>query len=216
MEDIPSRNSWRRFTPEHSSKVKNVVSLLLQHPNIRKATEKPIRLEWFDDEPKTETDDNIILPPTNPTTEQQPSDASDVSDAEQNKNLESENQVQNPSTQYPAYDKDTESKEPEISTSLTYRIVQKSDITQPIVSVENFFSNDMPLPDHSLEQSPCYTIIDVSQDEMGFQTYHCKLHPELMGSTFLTAIENHCRDNPDTHKTEILRLLESKKEVNAA
>jgi hypothetical protein len=86
--------------------------------------------------------------------------------------------------------------EPQRSKSLAFN---------PIISAEDFFSNDMTLPTHSLEESPCYPIIESKQDETEFETtYYCKLHPDL-GSTFLTAIELHCRQkDPDSHKTAIL------------
>jgi hypothetical protein len=75
----------------------------------------------------------------------------------------------------------------------------------PIISVEYFFSNDMPLDAHSFEESPCYPIIGSKPGEIPTDTvYYCKLHPEL-GSTFLTAIEIHCREKePDIHKAKIL------------
>jgi hypothetical protein len=80
--------------------------------------------------------------------------------------------------------------------------------SQTSQSVEYFFSNDMPLPGHSLEQSPCYPIIGSMQDEMQLETiYYCKLHPDL-GSTFLTEIELHCREKePEIHRAEISRVL---------
>jgi hypothetical protein len=80
--------------------------------------------------------------------------------------------------------------------------------SKPIVSIEEFFSNDMPLDAHSLEESPCYPIIGSKPSEIPTDTiYYCKLHPDRLPTTFLSAIENHCRDEPDIHKTEILRVL---------
>lgn len=77
----------------------------------------------------------------------------------------------------------------------------------PIISVRDFFSNDMPLNDHSLEESPCFPIINTRPGETSTDIiYYCKLHPEL-GSTFLTQVELHCRQKePDIHRAEILRI----------
>ena len=59
-------------------------------------------------------------------------------------------------------------------------IPQEPKAVNPIVSVENFFSNDIRLSGHSLEESPCYPIISSRTDEISTDTvYYCKLHPEL-------------------------------------
>jgi hypothetical protein len=86
--------------------------------------------------------------------------------------------------------------------------IQPPRTIDPIASVDEFFSNDIPLDGHSLEQSPCYSIIGSKPGEIPTNTvYYCKLHPDLP-STFINAIENHCRDKePDIHKAEILRVL---------
>ena len=84
-----------------------------------------------------------------------------------------------------------------------------------IVSVERFF-NDVadlpyePLPEHSLEQSPCYPIIGKNQ-----KLYFCRLHPEVKNVN-LESIEHHCKyKDPDYHKSEILKLLSTKSPDNA-
>ena len=79
---------------------------------------------------------------------------------------------------------------------------------KPIISIEDFFSSDMPLSGHSIEESPCYPIIGFRPGEISIDTvYYCKLHPDL-GSTFLAAIELHCRQKePDIHKAEILTRI---------
>jgi hypothetical protein len=84
----------------------------------------------------------------------------------------------------------------------------RAEFVDPIRSVEAFFSNDISLDGHSIESSPCYPIIGSRPGEISTDTvYYCKLHPDNLGSTFLSAIENHCRDKePDIHKAEILRL----------
>ena len=100
------------------------------------------------------------------------------------------------------------------------------ELFNPIVSVEDFFNNDISLLDqHSIEQSPCFPIIGSRTDEIPGNVvdndgnvvdkisypnivYYCKLHPDL-GSTFLEEIELHCRQKEqDIHRAEILRIME--------
>lgn len=80
----------------------------------------------------------------------------------------------------------------------------------PIVSIEDFFGDDMPLPGHSLHESPCYPIINTKSGETPTQRiYYCELHPDL-GSTFLSEIEFHCRQkDAESHKAAILAKGES-------
>ena len=85
-----------------------------------------------------------------------------------------------------------------------------------IVSVERFF-NDVadspyqPLPEHSLEQSPCYPIIGRNNNN---GLYFCRLHPEVKNVN-LDPIEHHCKyKEPDVHKSEILKLLSTKSPDN--
>ena len=87
---------------------------------------------------------------------------------------------------------------------------RSSEVFNPIVSIEDFFSNDIPLPGHSIEESPCYHIISSRPGEIPTDTvYYCKLHPDMIPSTFVTQIELHCREKePDIHKAEILRITE--------
>jgi hypothetical protein len=80
-----------------------------------------------------------------------------------------------------------------------------------ISRVNNFFDNtDTPSPSSSFKESPCYPIIESESDETGSQiTYHCKLHPEL-GYAFPFQVEFHCLNESETHKSEIIRILEQK------
>ena len=78
-----------------------------------------------------------------------------------------------------------------------------------IVSVEDFFSSNQPLPlsDHSLEQSPCYPIIG-SKSSGNYIIYYCKLHRKVE-NTNLESIEHHCRlADPDYHKAEIMKSFQ--------
>jgi hypothetical protein len=90
-------------------------------------------------------------------------------------------------------------------------VSQTSQSVSPIISVEDFFSNDMPLPGHSIEESPCYPLIGSRPGEIPTDTvYYCKLHPDMIPSTFLTQIELHCRQQePERHKAAILPKGES-------
>jgi hypothetical protein len=66
-----------------------------------------------------------------------------------------------------------------------------------------------PLPEHSLEQSPCYPIIGKNQ-----KLYFCRLHPEVKNVN-LDPIEHHCKyKDPDYHKSEILNLLSTRSSDN--
>jgi hypothetical protein len=76
-----------------------------------------------------------------------------------------------------------------------------------IVSVEWFFHDvaDLPyqpLPEHLLEQSPCYAIIHRNNNGL----YFCRLHPEVKNVN-LDSIEHHCKyKDPDIFE-EALRLM---------
>jgi hypothetical protein len=82
----------------------------------------------------------------------------------------------------------------------------------PIVNVDDFFhdSHDelwKPLPRHELEESPCFPIIE--KTDQGF--YKCKLHHKVF-SAYIDEIEKHCKfKDPEGHKNEILRLINGKK-----
>ena len=78
----------------------------------------------------------------------------------------------------------------------------------PVVSVENFFSDEqsLPLPPHSLEQSPCSPIIG-SKPAGNHTMYYCEVHPKTTNIN-LGSIEQHCKIlDPDHHKTEIISRL---------
>jgi hypothetical protein len=74
-----------------------------------------------------------------------------------------------------------------------------------VISITDFFYDDptMPylaLPDHKLDQSPCFPIIAMKD---GY--YYCRLHPEIK-NTYLESIEHHIKYNdPAAHKSELLR-----------
>ena len=83
-----------------------------------------------------------------------------------------------------------------------------------ITSIEEFFINKSnqvwrPLSSHTLEQSPCYPIIDKRQynNDNGSGTfYYCKLHPDIQNIN-LESIEHHCKyKDPELHKSEILKI----------
>jgi hypothetical protein len=78
-----------------------------------------------------------------------------------------------------------------------------------IVSVEDFFSSkeSLQLPNHSLEQSPCYPIIGCKY-RRDYTIYYCKLHRKVENAN-LESIEHHCRfAEPDHHKAEIMKSFQ--------
>lgn len=80
-----------------------------------------------------------------------------------------------------------------------------------MISIEDFFYDDpdlryKPLPKHSLEQSPCYTIIGM-HNKYRVPFYYCKLHRNIE-NMYLEIIEHHCKfSEPGLDKSEILELL---------
>jgi hypothetical protein len=90
--------------------------------------------------------------------------------------------------------------------------IPKNDIMS--IRVEDFFYDDpkspwQPLPEHGLEESPCYSIIVKDEiNSMNRSIYKCKLHLDCWYID-LKGIEYHCRNHdPDKHKTEILKMLD--------
>ena len=87
-----------------------------------------------------------------------------------------------------------------------------------IISLEQFFNNDpdqsnQTIQTHSLEESPCYPIIN-SKIEGRYIWYYCKLHPDFKNIS-LSSIEHHCRyHEPDRHKAEILKLISRNQELH--
>jgi hypothetical protein len=73
--------------------------------------------------------------------------------------------------------------------------------------IDEFFYDDpnepyRPLPEHTLEQSQCYTIIGKKGN-----FYYCKLHPEVK-NIYLETIEHHIKyKDRDMHKSEILKAM---------
>src|ERR1051326_6649031 len=88
-------------------------------------------------------------------------------------------------------------------------------LNQPTSSIEDFFFEDptvtpqnpwKPLPEHRLEQSPCYPIIGI-HNKYTVQMYYCRLHSNIE-SIYLESIEHHCKfSDPELHKSEILKYL---------
>ncbi|MGA9153703.1 MAG: hypothetical protein WBZ36_24235 [Candidatus Nitrosopolaris sp.] len=89
----------------------------------------------------------------------------------------------------------------------------------PIIPVDEFFKDDHDKPysalrSHSLEESPCYPIIDVKLAGRHL-IYHCEIcRPEFANDSVvaninLSSIEHHCRyKDPDRHRIEIVSRLE--------
>ena len=88
--------------------------------------------------------------------------------------------------------------------------------TLSVQTVNDFFYDEpelawKPLPDHQLEQSPCYHIIETDMIRASRQKYYrCKIHPEIWNIN-LESIEHHCKyKDPEKHKSEILRVIQLK------
>ncbi len=83
---------------------------------------------------------------------------------------------------------------------------------RPIISVDNFFRDDdkpySALKNHSLEQSPCYPIINTKPFGV-YTLYSCDIcRKRQVSSIDLSPIEHHCKyKDPDIHKSEILTRL---------
>jgi hypothetical protein len=78
----------------------------------------------------------------------------------------------------------------------------------PIVTVEQFFSGDLPLAHHPLEKSPCYPIINFKAAGK-YILYSCELHPNIKNIN-LESLEVHCRYTTG-HKEEIISRIEVNK-----
>ena len=75
---------------------------------------------------------------------------------------------------------------------------------EPSIITENPWK---PLPEHTLEQSPCYPIVGI-HNKYTVQMYYCKLHPHIQ-NIYLESIEHHCKfSDSELHKSEILKFLE--------
>ena len=58
---------------------------------------------------------------------------------------------------------------------------------------------DVPLPEHGLDQSPCYPIIALKQG-----CFYCRLHPEIK-NVHLESIEHHIKyKGSAAHKSPLL------------
>lgn len=88
--------------------------------------------------------------------------------------------------------------------------IKKNTTKKSSEEIDKFFSDDPdapyhPLPQHSLEQSRCRSIIRT--DNHSF--YCCTLHPEVQ-SIHLESIEHHCKyKDGETHHSEILKSLDN-------
>src|SRR5690349_24616212 len=86
-------------------------------------------------------------------------------------------------------------------------VVAESNIVETM-SIDKFFYDDQtlqykPFQDHSLEQSPCYNIIDKKENY-----FYCKLHPGIR-NIHLKSIEHHIKyKDPEVHRAELLRFTE--------
>lgn len=81
-----------------------------------------------------------------------------------------------------------------------------TNVTREIV--EEFFYDDggpyRPPTPHTLDESPCKSIIRITQDDF----YYCSMHRDIQ-NIYLESIEHHIKfKDPEIHKSEILKLLD--------
>ncbi len=79
--------------------------------------------------------------------------------------------------------------------------------------VEEFFYDDggpyCPPTPHTLDESPCKSIIRITQDNF----YYCTVHPDIQ-NIHLESIEHHIKyKDAELHKSEILKLLDFQNSV---
>ena len=77
----------------------------------------------------------------------------------------------------------------------------------PIMAVKTFFNiSTLPLPNHTLERSPCYPLI-MTKAIGKYILYSCKLHPRIE-SIHLGSLEHHIRyTKGDAHESEIIAWM---------
>ena len=109
----------------------------------------------------------------------------------------------------------SQQKATDLEHGLTGRKEQIERLDAKVKGVEEFFLDNpnlayQPLDLHSLEQSPCYPIIDLKA-EAGVVWYNCKLHPDFVNIN-LHSIEHHCKSfRPELHR-QILNILNQQTE----
>jgi replicative DNA helicase Mcm len=177
-----------KFKLQDNIKLRPLLGMLLNHSSIKLKQERPVVLQWIEDvggsltygQGSDEGSSNRNL-----------SDAYDVYD------IQGSRIDQNLSTV------SSENNHKGLSTIASYASYASDSTGQ----VEEFFCDNptlpwQPLPEHSLEESPCYPIISKKG-----KFYYCKVHPSIE-NIYLETIEHHCKyKEPDVHKSEILRLL---------
>ena len=73
------------------------------------------------------------------------------------------------------------------SESIRSQLTPTENSSMPIVSLEDFFKDNpdkqsLPLPNHSLEQSPCRPIIG-SKSQGNYIMYYCRIHPKVKNAS---------------------------------
>lgn len=156
---------------------------------MRQVQEKPVVLQWMD---KADVGSSSMIEDSNFISVNNPSGVYDIYD------VQKEHEAQNLNN-----DENINEKQSPATTSYgSYTSYRKQQI-------DNFFYDDpllpwQPLPAHTLEESPCYPIIDKNE-----KFYRCRIHP-VVQNIHLDSIERHCKyKEPARHKSEILNLLEA-------
>ncbi len=186
-----------KFKLQDNFKLRPLLDMLVNHSCIKQVKDKPIVLKWIKD---AGTLDSTLLKMRVDANEdsrsnQNVSDIYDVYDTKtshenQHESIDSSNNNSEcipAATSYTSYTSDSNKKK-----------------------VEDFFCDNpslpyKPLPQHSLEESPCYPIIGINHKR---RVYYCKLHPKESGNINLESVEHHCKyKEPEVHKSEIIQKL---------
>ena len=159
-----------KFKIQDNIKLRTLVSMLLNHSSIKQIQQKPMILRWLNEE----GDVDSCAPGTH-------SGSNNTDDSVSKDNLSDAHDVYDTRSNF----LQNNSRGLAHTTSYASHISYKE-------RVEDFFrdASDLPyqsLPQHTLEQSPCYSIIDREGE-----FYYCKLHPKER-NIYLQSIEHHCK-----------------------
>jgi MCM AAA-lid domain len=221
-----------KYELTHNIKLRPILELLLNDSHIIQTNLKPVALQWTETgrERNTGSNSNLYDAYDVYDTQRHTADENNSQDSrlEDNDNVlySSDNRLQEESsrtlknnsenlttpTSYASYTSYSGASGVHSDTSVDINVPTgpNENIIQPIVSVEEFFYDNpdlpyVPLPEHTLKQSPCAPIIG-SRMEGGLEWYYCKLHQKSKNIN-LSSIEQHCKyDSPEIHKSEVIRL----------
>ncbi|HEU4823511.1 MAG TPA: hypothetical protein VFS97_08820, partial [Nitrososphaeraceae archaeon] len=202
-----------KFKLENNKKLRPLLDMLLNHDSVKAVQQKPWVLQWIKDDNSNNSRSgygNIRRSSDGNDNLYDLSDSSDFHRYSPKNNIqpiigtEEENSLTGQVNIEP--DRSDRSDSIHVPTSDSPK---GAGICQQ--QIESFFHDpDTPWqrsPEHDLEQSPCYYIIEKDKFKISGQTYYyCKIHPDVWNID-LVGVEHHCKyKDPDLHKSESLRL----------